>query len=106
MTESVVRSAITPPQARQVVGRKAKFGRKLPKLVSPQSFHEDVDHLKIGIDMSKVDIPSSDTFRDEVVVHLDVLYPSMEYQVLSQVDDAKIVAVDQDRIIDGDSLVF
>mgnify|MGYP007117639174 CR=1 FL=1 len=101
MIESTIRSAITPPQARQVVGRKAKLGQKLPKLVDHQSFREHVgclkigtDMLKIGTDMLKIDIPCNGMFSDEVVVHLDVLCPSMEYRVPSQVDVAKIVAVD------------
>ena len=78
MIESTIRSAITSPQARQVVGWKTKLGRKLPKLVSPQSFREDVGCLKIGADVLKVDIPYKDTFLDEVVVYLNVLCPSME----------------------------
>ena len=56
MTESTIRSIITPPQAWQGVGRKAKPRRKLLKLVGPQDFHEDVDRYKIGVDMSKIDI--------------------------------------------------
>ena len=72
-------STITPPQARQVGGQKAKLDRKLLKLFGPQSFSKDVSRLKIDIDMLKVDIPNNDKFPDEVVVHLDVLCPSMEY---------------------------
>ena len=81
MTESTIKSAITPPRAQQVVGRKTKLGRKLPKLVSPQSFREDVGCLKIGADVLKVDIPYKDTFLDEVVVYLNVLCPSMEDEI-------------------------
>ena len=68
MTESDVRSASTPPQSREVVDRKTKLNRKLPKLVSPQRFREDVSCLKIGDDVLKVKIPCKDTFSDEVVV--------------------------------------
>ena len=99
-------SAITPPQAREVVGCKAKPGLKLPKLVSPQSFCEDIGRLKIGNDMSKVDIPCDDPIPNEVVVHLNVLCPSMEYRVPSQGDAAKIVLVDQNSIVHGDTKVF
>ena len=78
ITESVVRSAFTPPQARQGVGQ------KLAKLVGLQSFCDDVGCLKIGVDVLKVDIPCKDTFSDEVVVHLNVLCSSMEDGVLSK----------------------
>ena len=56
--------------------------------------------------MLKVEIPCNDTFLDNVVVHLNVLFPSMEYQILSQVDVAKVDAVDQDWVVDGDTKVF
>ena len=93
MTESTVRSAITPPQARQGVGRKAKLGWKLPKLVSPQGFHEDVDCITIGVDVLKVDIPYKDMFSNEVVMHLNELCSSMEDRVLSKMDTTEIVVV-------------
>ena len=101
-----VRSAITPSQARKVVGRKTKLGRKLPKLVSPQSFREDVGCLKIGADVLKVDIPYKDTFLDEVVVYLNVLCPSMEDGVSSKMDTTEIVAVEQVWIVDGDAQIL
>ena len=99
-------SAITPPQAREVVGCKAKPGLKLPKLVSPQSFCEDIGRLKIGNDMSKVDIPCDDPIPNEVVVHLDVLCPSMEDKVSSKMYTTEIVVVDQGWVVDGDVHVF
>ena len=95
MIESVVGSVITPPQARQVVGRKAKLGRKLLKLVGSQSFREDVGRLNIGTDMLRVDIPCNDMSRDEVAVHLNVLCPSMEDGVSSKMDIVEIVVVEQ-----------
>ena len=52
--------------------------------------------------MLKVDIPYKDTFSDEVVVHLNVLCPSMEDGVSSKMDTVEIVAVEQDWIADGD----
>ena len=102
MFESTIRSAITSPQARQVVGWKTKLGRKLPKLVGPQSFGEDVSCLKIGIDVLKVDIPCKDTFSIEVVVHLNVLYPSMEDGVSNKMNTFEIVTVEQDWTVDGE----
>ena len=52
--------------------------------------------------MLKVDIPYKDTISDEVVVHLNVLCPSVEDMVLSKMDTTEIVAVEQDWIVDGD----
>ena len=105
MTESIVRStvrsAIAPPQARQVVGWKTKLSRKLPKLVRPQSFREDVGCLKIGVNVWKVYIPCKNKFSYEVVVHLNVLCPNMEDGVSSKMDTTEIVVVVQDWIVDG-----
>ena len=90
-----VRSAITPSQARKVVGRKTKLGRKLLKLDGPQSFREVVGCLKIGDDVLKVNILRKDTFLDEVVVHLNVLCSSMEDGGSSKMDTTEIVVVEQ-----------
>ena len=102
MIESTVRSVITPPQARQVVGRKTKLSKKLTKLVDPQGFCEYFGCPKIGVDVLKVDIPSKNTFSDELVVHLNVLCLSMEDGVLSKMDIVEVVIVEQDWIVDGD----
>ena len=102
MTEPTVRSAITPPQAWQIVGRKTKLSWKLPKLVGPQSFREDVGCLKIGVNVWKVYIPCKNKFSYEVVVHLNVLCPSMEDGVSSKMDTVEIVAVGKDWIIEDD----
>ena len=67
----------------------------MPKLVGPQSFREDVGCLKIGVDVLKVDIPSKNTFSDELVVHLNVLCLSMEDGVSSKMDIVEIVVVEQ-----------
>ena len=85
---------------------KGQPDQKLSKLVGSQGFHEDVDHLKIGDDMSKIDIPYNDPFPNEVVVHLNVLCLSIEYGVSSQVKAAKIDALDQKRFVDGDTQVL
>ena len=95
ITESIVRSVITPPQARQVVGRKTKLSKKLTKLVDPQGFCEYFGCPKIGVDVLKVDIPSKNTFSDELVVHLNVLCLSMEDGVSSKMDIVEIVVVEQ-----------
>ena len=81
---------------------KGQPDQKLSKLVGSQGFHEDVDHLKIGDDMSKIDIPYNDPFPNEVVVHLNVLCLSVEDMVSSKMDTSEIVAAEQDWIIDGD----
>ena len=52
--------------------------------------------------MLQVDISGQDPFSDELVVHLDVLSLSMENQVPSQVNVARVVAVEEDGIFDGD----
>ena len=52
--------------------------------------------------MFKVDIPCKNTFSDEVVVHLNVLCPSVEDRVSSKMDTTDIVAIEQDWIVDGD----
>ena len=62
--------------------------------------------LKILADMLKVDIPRNATLPDEVVVHLDVLCPSMEYRIPSKMDVVEIVTIDEDWVIDGDIRVF
>ena len=46
--------------------------------------YEDVDYLKIHADMLKVHIPRKDILLDEMVVHLNVLCPSMEDEVSSK----------------------
>ena len=60
-------------------------------IVGPQGFREDVSCLKMGADVLKVDIPCKDTFSDEVVVHLDVLSPSMEEGVSNEMNVVKVV---------------
>ena len=69
---------LTPPQARQVKGRKTKLRRDLLKLVDPYGFCEYIDLLKIRVDMLKVDIPRKDTQSNKMVVQLNVLCLSME----------------------------
>ena len=94
--------AFTPPQAWQARGWKTKLRQELPKLVGPKCLREDVSRLKVHIDVLKVDIPHKDTFSSEVVMHLNLLTPSMEYRIPSKMDIVEIVAVDQDWIVDGD----
>ena len=48
---------------------------------------------KFMLNVLQVNISSQDTFSNEVVVHLDVLSPSMKNWVANQVDTAHIIAV-------------
>ena len=56
---------------------------------------EDVDCLQLRVDELHVDIFRQDTLLDEVIVHLDVLGPSVEDWVLCQVNNAHIIVVEE-----------
>ena len=43
--------------------------------------------------MLEVDIPSQDTFSDEMIVQLNVLSPAVEDGVLRNLDAAEVIAV-------------
>ena len=51
--------------------------------------------------MLEVDIPSQDTFSDEMIVQLNVLSPSVKHQVQNQVNATHLVTVEEDGIYDG-----
>ena len=53
--------------------------------------------------MLQVDISNQNTLLDEVIVHFDVLGSSMEDWVPSKVNIAHVVAVEENRILDGNT---
>ena len=67
---------------------------KIVEACPPLGLLWNAGRLKIRTDMLKADIPRNETSPDEVVVHLHVLYMSMEGQVSSKVDTDEIVVVD------------
>ena len=50
--------------------------------------------------MLQVDILGQNTLLDEVILHFDVLSPSMEYWVPSEVNTVHVVAVEENQILD------
>ena len=67
-----------PPQARLVDGQKTKVCRELSQVVDSQGLHEDVIRLQVRVEVLQVDIFGQNMLSDEVLVHFDVLGPSME----------------------------
>ena len=45
-------------------------------------------------------------FSDEVVMHLNVLFPSVKDKVSSKMDTTEIVVVEQDWIVDGGTQIL
>ena len=85
----------TPTQAWQVKDRQSKVCHELPKL-----------HLKIRVDVLKVDISSLNALSNEVIVHFDMLYACMEHQVPSQMNTIHVVAVKGSRILVGNAQIL
>ena len=52
--------------------------------------------------MLQVDISGQDMFSVEMIVHLDVLSLSMENRVLSQMDVAHVITINEDGIFGRD----
>ena len=62
--------------------------------MNSQGLREDVSRLQVCIDVLQVDISSEDSLSNEMLVHLDVLGPSMEDWISSEVNTAHVVAVE------------
>ena len=68
--------------------------RKLPQLVQPKCLGEDVGNLPISLNEAQGDFTVKDKLAHEMVMHFYVLYASMEYEVLGELDVVEIVTID------------
>jgi hypothetical protein len=57
---------------------------KFKELDPPKGLGEQVRKLILGVDIARIDAPFYQTVTDEVLHHLDMLAPFMEYGVLGQ----------------------
>ena len=86
---------MAPPQAQLGDGRKNEVRRELPQLVNSQGLSQDVSCLQVRANVLQVDISGQNLLSDEVIVHFDVLGPSMEDWVLSELNIAHGFVVEE-----------
>ena len=85
----------SPPQVWRVEVTQPKRTRELPQLVQTKGLGEDAGSLPIRRNVLKFDFTRKDTFTNKMVVHLNVLSPCVENEVLRELDAAEVVAVDR-----------
>ena len=56
--------------------------------------------MSAGANVSEIDVSRGEAFPNTMIMHLDVLYPSMEDCILCYLYTALIVAVDTYRFVD------
>ena len=78
----------------------------MPLLVDSEGLREDVGRLHVLVYVLLVDMSGQDTLLDEVIVPLNVLGSSVKHWVLSQVNVAHTVVVEENRIRNGNAQIF
>ena len=72
--------------------------RELPQLVQTKGLGEDVGSLSVRRNILKFDFTRNDTLTDKMLLHLNVLGPCVENEVLRELDVVEVVALDCRRI--------
>ena len=70
----------------------------MPQLVQTKGLCEDVGSLPIRLNVVKFDFTREDTLTEKMIVHLNVLSPSVEDRVLRELDVVEVFTVDHRRI--------